>query len=180
MGVVIVSVTPDSIAVGPGGTIPIPILGMGVEDITKHVTLIRRELHAAILRGFKRAVAALEVMAKKIVPESKYRTPSYPPSYKSEKMMETYLDNLKSALSRLEIKATLQSEYELQEEWSASYTKYVNEMVGVDWSKEGSVGGFVEILHNLLEQLVERYVADEIANAETLGINALKYIGGAT
>jgi hypothetical protein len=166
----IMSITPDKIE--------IPIVGMGVVDKTRAASILRKELHAAILRGFSRAVEAVVKHARKIVPESIKRKPAYPRSYESERMMLTYIADLERSLAKLSRgRQTLRTMYTIQEEWQASYTKYVNEMTSVKWSKTGSQSNFVEILHLMLATFIPLYIQEEIRKTEDLGMKALKYVG---
>jgi hypothetical protein len=122
---------------------------------------IKRAIHKAIIIGIRKCINEAIDLAEEIVPESIYG--DYPKSYVSEDLMGSFIDFMKGEANRLFTgKRTLQPEYHIKQRWAASYAEYVNEMVGVNWSKPGSHGRFIEEIDTFLRQNLCRYIDKQL------------------
>lgn len=146
--------------------VKIDIISLGVRDGTANVTKIKKQIHLAIIRGIKRCLRAAIDLAFIIVPEAIEREPPYPASYfddQTEEMMETYITFLKQQIRKaFALTRKLHDVYTIDQEWEASYSQFVNEMVGVNWSKPGSHGGFIEELDNFIRTNLQVFVHAEL------------------
>lgn len=159
--------------VGVSVTVPeitIEIVGLGVQDGTPNVVKVKRQLHLAILRGIKRCLRAAINLAMIIVPEAIEREPPYPASYfaeHSEELMESYITWLKKQIRKVYALARrLHPTYEIEQEWEASYAEYVNAMVGVNWSKAGSHGRFIEELDEFIRTNLQVFIHEELQKVD--------------
>lgn len=150
--------------------IKINIVSMGISDGTKNVERIKKQIHLAIIRGIKRCLKAAIELAEIIVPEAIEREPPYPASYfidQTEELMETYITWLKKQIRKaFALTRKLHETYTIEQEWEASYAKYVNEMVGVNWSKAGSHGKFIEELDNFIRHNLQVYIHEELQKSD--------------
>lgn len=129
-----------------------------VDDTTEK---IKRAIHKAIIIGIKQCIQAALDLAEEIVPESIYG--DYPASYESEALMDSFIDFMKGEVRRLFTgKRTLQPEYHIKQDWSASYAEYVNEMTNVNWSKPGSHGQFIEEIDTFLRTNLCQYIDQQL------------------
>ena len=151
-----------------GQDVTLPIVGLGVIDKTESVSIDKKQLHLAILRGITKAVEATIQYAKLIVPESHPDNTNprpYPPSYETEQLMNTYIDMLRMSLTAMKRgPTTLRPEYTIQQlGWDmVSYAEYVNEMKGVRWTKATSESGFIEKLTEFLQKIMPLMVQQEL------------------
>ena len=148
--------------------ITLPLVGLGVSDSTDDSKIIKKQLHLAILRGITKADEMTIEYAKRIVPESHPNDTNprpYPPSYETEQLMNTYIDELRNSLRKLKRgRTTLRKEYTIQQlGWDdVSYAEMVNDMKGVNWTKATSEGGFIEKLCRFLKATMSAMVALEL------------------
>ena len=164
------SVTPPAIQ--------IPIIWGGISDTTKGAKKITAALRAAVMRGLTRAIRDTITYAEQIVTESIEREPPYPLSYESEAMLDSYITELRKELRNIKRQShNLTPVITIQQKWPASYTKYVNEMVGVRWSKAGAESHFIEKLSGFLCRVAFEHVLAEIKRSEILTLEASKYMG---
>ena len=142
--------------------IRIPMVFNFIQDTTQDSKKIKKAIHKAIIIGIKKCINdAINGIIERITPESIYG--DYPPSYESEALMDSFIDFLKGEIKRLfRGTRTLQSEYHIQQKWEASYAEYVNEMTGVNWSKKGSHGGFIEEIDTWLRTNLCTYIDEEL------------------
>lgn len=152
---------------------------MSVPDFTPKISMklgrikstkareIKFAIYQSLMRALTRAVARTVAEMLIILPESRFRRPSYPPSYKTERLAATAIHVLRRSLADLKAKGFKVSvtRYELFLDFPASYTKWVNEMRGVRWSKPSTEEGFVE----LTQQFLLSVIRDEL-NAATVNI----------
>lgn len=150
--------------------ITIKVVGLGVTDKTVGLKKIRKQIHLAILRGIRRCINDAITLARIIVPEAIEREPPYPASYfveQSEELMESWITFMKKQIrAAYALTRELHDKYEISQDWEASYAKYVNEMTGVNWSKAGSHGKFIEELDNFIRSNLQVYIHEELQKAD--------------
>lgn len=123
-------------------------------------SVIKFTIYRAVLAALEKAVALTVLYLMLILPESRFRKPPYPPSYKTERLAATAIHVLKKSLVDLKAKGfkVSNSFYSVFLDFPASYTPHANEMVGVRWSKPTTEEGFVEkseqkLIENIRTQL---------------------------
>ena len=103
---------------------------------------VKAALRQMILRALNVARKLTITYMEEIVPESIYRVPDYPDSYKSEALLEGAVAILNTSYRKMKVGAGLKPVYSLELGFPASYAKHVDKMKGVNWSKPGSQGDF--------------------------------------
>ena len=158
--------------------IKIPIIWGGISDTTKGAKKITAALRSAVLRGLSRAIKATIEYAELIVTESIFREPPYSLSYESEDMLGSYITELRKQLRDIKRQAhNLKPVITVKQKWPASYTKHVNEMSNVKWSKSTAESHFVEKITGFLCRVAFQEIQREIASNEILALDASKYVG---
>ena len=113
---------------------------------------IKAAIHKAIWTAFESAIEDTIDYGKKIVPESRYRDPPYPPSYSSERLLKKWVAHMEKEAAELASGPNvMQAVYEVQQKWEASYAEYVDDMdKNTNWSKTGSEPNFITTLQYYL------------------------------
>lgn len=136
---------------------------------------IKFAIYNSVIEALEKAVAKTVQHLLIILPESKFRVPPYPPSYKSERLAATAIHVLKRSLEDLKAKGFVVSTtlYELFLDFPASYTGWVNEMRGVRWSKPSTEEGFVQKSQTFLLQMINQELRNSIVryNGEEIGLS---------
>lgn len=144
---------------------------MGIPDTTKDLVRIKKGWHRAIVRGIKKCINAAIELGKVIIPESDPASPAVvrPPGYsdESEALMDTWISWMKAEIAFFKtIAKQLYDKYEIEQDWAASYAKYVNEMRGVTWTKATSEEGFIKILDDFVEDNLQSYIDAELEKTD--------------
>ena len=124
---------------------------------------IKFAIYRSVIEALEKAVARTVQYLMLILPESKFASPPYPPSYKSERLAATAIHVLKKSLADLKARGFKVgvTKYSIFLDFPASYTSFVNQMRGVKWSKPTTSEGFVEIS----QQFLLRVVNEELRTA---------------
>lgn len=143
--------------------IRIPITFQFIQDTTDGSKKIKNKIHMAIIQGIRDCIKyMIQEKAEVIIPESLFRDPPYSPKYyaeHSEELKQTFIDFMDAEIRRhFTSSRELQEEYHVKQKWEASYAEVVNEMVGVNWSKAGSHGGFIEEIDKFLREHLCRFI----------------------
>jgi hypothetical protein len=128
---------------------------------------VEKSIHKAIIRGIRRCIKDAIKLAEIIVPESDPDSPvvERPEGYSdnTEDLLGTYIVFMEAVRNVLKVmEKKLHDKYFIPQEWAASYAKHVNEMTGVQWTKAGSKGGFIEELDNYLRDNLQTYIHAEL------------------
>lgn len=116
---------------------------------------LRQDIGKALARALRTIIAKMINFLKRIVPESKYRVPPYPPSYKSEQLYN-------SAVNVLRLSSSTNSFLSVNYGYPANYASFVNDMSGVKWSKPGSKSQFYQLGLTYLRSIINREISREI------------------
>lgn len=139
---------------------------------------VQASLNASILRALRTAVVATIKIMREVVPESIFRSPPYPPSYKTERLMETAITILNKSLAEQGRGGGLKRRYFLRYGFPAKYARYINLKRNVqNWSKEGSETGFFGIGKQVLIQELRAALRFELSRPRAQQLELTKYIG---
>ena len=142
--------------ISPSQTIVVNIRGLGQAGRKA----ILQELWRAIDDAARRAVNEATTLAGRIVPESIFRVPPYPPGYRSQYLLRTMLETMFSSVN-----ANMQglSRYTVRYGFPASYARYVNLMgtKRVHWSKAGSQAPFYGPIKQTLLSSFRQFLREE-------------------
>ena len=75
---------------------------------------VEAALHATIIRAMNIAIRNTIDLMEEIVPESEFRTPPYPPSYKSEALLQTAITILRKSFKEMKAGGGLKKVYRLR------------------------------------------------------------------
>lgn len=139
---------------------------------------VQAALHACILNAFSRTVDSAIDLMKEIVPESRFRQPPYPPSYKSEQLMQTAIDILSQSLTRMGLGSGLKKRYFLRYGFPAKYAQYLSTgRRKVKWSKTSSERGFYSTIKLQIVTQFRIFLREELATQRAAKLALRKYIG---
>lgn len=139
---------------------------------------VQASLNASILRALRTAVVATIKIMREIVPESIFRSPPYPPSYKSERLMETAITILQKSLADMGRGGRLKKRYFLRYGYPAEYAQDINLKRNVEkWSKEGSETGFFGTAKQVLISELRKALKFELSRPRALQLELTKYLG---
>ena len=163
-------------SIAPSSPIKIDLINITWGEI-EGLQQIKNAIHNAIVRALRLTKASTAEYIEKIVPDSSYG--DYPPSYVSEGLKEGCLKILNDSLLHA-ISGGFKMIYELKYGFSASYAKYVNEMEGVQWSKAGTGGNFVERIDRFMKETWTDNLTAELSRSRAVRFNLGQYLGGFT
>lgn len=139
---------------------------------------VQATLHQCLINASKTAVRQTRIYMEKIVPESRFRKPPYPPSYKSESLLESALVILMKSLAEIESGSALKPRYFLKLGFPASYAGYLSRgRRPVKWSKPSSERGFYSKSKLFLIRAFKAALKDELATQRAAKLAVTKYIG---
>ena len=139
---------------------------------------IQAALHACIFNAFSRTVDSAIDLMKEIVPESRFRKPPYPPSYKSEQLMQTAIDILSQSLTKMGLGSGLKKRYYLKYGFPAKYAQPLSRgRKKVKWSKSTSERGFYSTIKLHIHTQFRIFLREELATKRAAKLALKKFIG---
>ena len=139
---------------------------------------VEAALHATIIRAMNVAIRYTIDLMEEIVPESEFRSPPYPPSYKSEALLQTAITILRKSFKEMKAGGGLKKVYRLRFGFPASYARYINLKRNVrKWSKKGSKTGFAGETKQMLIREFRLALKIELQSQRAAKLALTKYIG---
>ncbi len=139
---------------------------------------VEAALHATLIRAMNTAKRNTIDYMEDIVPESEFRSPPYPPSYKSEALLQSAIDILNRSFTDMKSGGGLKKVYRFKFGFPASYARYINLKRNVKkWSKAGSKTGFAGKTKQRLIKEFRLALKLELQTQRAAKLELSKYIG---
>ncbi len=139
---------------------------------------VEAALHATIIRAMNIAKKRTQDLMEDIVPESEFRSPPYPKSYKSEALLQTAIDILSESFTDMKSGSALKKVYKFKFGFPASYARHINLKRNVQkWSKTGSKTGFFGKSKQKLIAEFRLALKEELRSKRAVELQLTKYIG---
>lgn len=138
---------------------------------------VETAIHATIIRAMNVAIRNTIDLMEDIVPESEFRDPPYPPSYKSQALLQTAILILRQSLKDMKA-GGFKKIYKIKFGFPATYARYINLKRNVrKWSKAGSKTGFYGESKQVLIREFKAALKIELQSQRAAKLSLTKFIG---